>query len=186
MIKIKERSYIDNTGKKALEDLEKFYGNAKEIILMSSAQMKNHGEFKNVNFEMKTENREISNLHRFYRGAVLPYYIRQREENFDKEWKYTTEHAEKYTNELKEQIGFFIFDDRGKKVGLNSFAVFEETKKYVKTLELMENIAFDNQGFKFPSSEHYKELEKKHGRVNAPAVALSELEVWWNNQMKHE
>lgn len=184
MKKFKIRSYIDTSGEKAMQDLDKFYFEMKKQIEFEASSMPSDMEFKNINFTADTENKNISSLHRFFRGAVLPYYVRQNIENFDVNWKMPKEIHEEYVNRIKTEVGFFIYDSEGKQVDYNSFAVFNETKAFVEKLKEIEEVVFLDQGFIYPSSEHYEELEKQYGRSEAPKVALAELEQEYKNKFK--
>lgn len=180
MKKYKIRSYIDTSGQKALRDLEEFYQQVKKHIKMIASSMPDDTEWQNINFTMDNENRNISALHRFYRGAVLPYYIRQSrefwEENIPKEL------SDEAHEEIKQQVGFFRYDQDGRITGTNTFAVFEETKRFVEVLNDIQNVVFEDQGYIWPDPEHHKELEKEYGRIGASKVVVEELKTKLKNK----
>ena len=144
------------------------------------------GGFRTVTVTVKIENKELTRLHAFFRGAVVIYYIRQSREMFEREYKVSGEDMKTAVDEMKEETKFYIHDEIGKVVGLNSFAVFENTKKYTEKLNEIEKIMFDDNGYLFPDSEEYNADYKAYGRQRADMRALQRLIDWNEKQYKKD
>jgi len=137
-------------------------------------QEKGPGEYLTLEDIVKVKEGELENMQRFFRGAVVPYFIRQ---NYDMwEYKIPSDIIEEGTNEIKKSVGFMKYDHTGHiTTEVNSMATFERVKDLNQFLEMVEAVCFVDNGFIFPSSEHFKKLEKTKGRDAAQRQVFEEL-----------
>lgn len=147
----------------------------------SRLQEKEAGEYFTVEDILKLKDGELENMQRFFRGAVVPYYVRQKYN----EWDETIDHRKiiEGTEEIKKRVGFMKYDHTGhitKEV--NSMATFELVKDLNEFLKMVEVVCFDDEGLIFPDSKHFKELEKVKGREATQRQCIQELHEKVKNQ----
>lgn len=137
-------------------------------------QEKEAGEFYTLEDTLKVKEGELENMQRFFRGAVVPYYMRQSRDLWDDEIPAGL--AEECTIEIKKQVGFLRYDHTGHITDeVNSMTTFERVKDLVEFLNTIEAVVFNDQGYIFPDSKHFKELVKLKGREAASRQAIQEL-----------
>lgn len=137
-------------------------------------QEKDAGEYFTVEDMTKLKDGELEKMQRFFRGAVVPYYVRQK---YDV-WTETIDHEklEQGTNEIKRAIGFLKYDHTGHITEeVNSMATFERVKDLNEFLTMVEQVCFDDEALIFPDSEWFKNLEKEKGRDATSRQAFLEL-----------
>lgn len=137
-------------------------------------QEKEPGEYFTVEDVTKLKEGELERMQRFFRGAVVPYYARQSRDI----WTESIDHAVlvECTDELKRAVGFMRYDHTGHLTDeVNSMATFEKVKDLNEFLNNLQAVCFDDAGYHFPDSEHFKKLEKAKGRDAAQRQAFLEL-----------
>jgi len=148
---------------------------------------KGEGHMETLSDTLNSENKSLADLRAFFRGAVVPYYWRQSREVFNADM--TSVDMAECAGEMKRTIGYILYGQDGKpqidfdgKVKVNSTMLFKQTKEYTNFLKDIEENCFDDNGYKFPDSDHYKELMRATNRKSADARVLHELEVWTKNR----
>ena len=152
----------------------------------SRLQEKQAGEYFTVEDVTKLKEGELENMQRFFRGAVVPYYTRQKYDI----WSDTmaSDDLDKGTKEIKRAIGFLKYDSTGHITDeVNSMTTFERVKDLNEFLKMVEEVCFDDEAFIFPDSKHFKDLEKEKGRASAQRQVFLELyEKTKNRHYKRE
>ncbi len=137
-------------------------------------QEKEAGEYFTVEDTLKLKEGELEKMQRFFRGAVVPYYVRQKYDI----WTDGISHDDliKGTEEIKRAIGFMRYDSTGHITDdVNSMATFERVKDLNEFLKMVEEVCFDDEALIFPDSKHFRELEKSKGRFEAQRQVFMEL-----------
>lgn len=137
-------------------------------------QAKDAGEYFTVEDTTKLKEGELERMQRFFRGAVVPYYVRQKYNIWTEQ--IASKRLAQGTKEIKQAVGFFKYDHTGhitKEV--NSMATFERVKDLNVFLQSIEEVCFDDEGFIFPDSDHFKKLEREKGRDAARHQVFAEL-----------
>lgn len=129
----------------------------------------------------KLKDGELEKMMRFFRGAVVPYYIRQ-----SRDWwleGIPSEMVFEATNEMKRMVGFIKYDSTGHQTDeVNSLTTFERVKDFAEFLEHVKQVCFDDNAYIFPDSEHFRKLEKEKGRTAAQRQVFLELHEKVKNQ----
>ena len=141
------------------------------------------GAFETVKIKMQSDNEEIANMQAFYRGAVLPYYYYQ-----SRDWwgKIKSEHLMIADDELKREIGFILYDEKGnplKENGVtqtNSTLTLKNTKLFSEFLKNIQENCFGEQ-YIYPDPEHFKSIAKQKGRDVASRQTKAELIQQYKN-----
>lgn len=160
---------------------------AEEILRMKKAEIivflerqsnrlqeKEAGEYFTVEDVLKLKDGELEKMQRFFRGAVVPYYVRQK-------YNIWTEGIEpevmaKGTEEIKRAVGFVKYDSTGHITeNVNSMSSFERVKDLNEFLKMVEEVCFDDEAFIFPDSEYFRKLEKEKGRHASQRQVFLEL-----------
>lgn len=144
-------------------------------------QEKEAGEYFTIEDIAKLKEGELERMQRFFRGAVVPYYARQ-SRNI---WSPVVESSvlADCTDEIKKQVGFLKYDHTGHITDeVNSMANFERVKDLNEFLNNIQAICFDDNGYIFPDSEHFRDLEKRKGRHAAQRQVFIELYQQVKNQ----
>lgn len=184
--KVKNLTYIDRDSN-AEEVVDKLFKTARgEMILfvqshIDKLQSKDAGTFYTVIDEFKIVNKEMQNQIEFYKGAVTHYYARQLKDY----WGETipTSILKDCDQEIKKRVGFICYDWEGKSTNeTNSVLNFRDTKEFSLFLNDVENVCFEDEGYLFPDSEHFKSLVKEKGRGIAIRQAFNELKAWYKNK----
>lgn len=137
-------------------------------------QEKEAGEYFTVEDVTKLKDGELEKMMRFTRGAVIPYYARQSRDHWDEHMP--TSMLDEAIDEIKRQVGFMRYDHTGHLTDeVNSLATFERVKDFNEWLKTVEAVCFDDNGYIFPDSEHFKRLEKTKGRDAAARQVFREL-----------
>lgn len=137
-------------------------------------QEKDLGEYFTVEDVLKLKDGELEKMQRFFRGAVVPYFIRQKYNVWSED--ISQDLISSGTDEIKRAVGFMKYDHTGHITDtVNSMATFERVKDLNEFLKMVEVVCFDDEGFIFPDSKHFKDLEKQKGRYAAHRQATSEL-----------
>lgn len=160
---------------------------AEEILRMKRAEIlvflkrqherlqdKDAGEYYTVEDVLKLKEGELEKMQRFFRGAVAPYYIRQKYDLWST--RIESEIEEQGTKEIKEAVGFMKYDHTGhitKEV--NSMANFDRVKDLNEFLQMVKEVCFNDEGFIFPDSEYFRKLEKEKGRGATQRQVIEEL-----------
>lgn len=144
-------------------------------------QEKDIGEYYTVEDVLKLKDGELEKMQRFFRGAVVPYYVRQKYNIWSDEL--SQDYIDKGTDELKRSVGFMKYDHTGHITEeVNSMATFERVKDLNEFLKTIEVVCFDDNDFIFPDSKHFKDLEKDKGRYAAHRQLTSELHEKFKNK----
>lgn len=138
-------------------------------------QEKDATKYFTLEDSLKLKDGELENMMRFFRGAVVPYYIRQ------SRWIWrsplTTLLVKECTEEIKRSVGFLKYNSSGHITDeVNSLLTFEKVKDFNAFLTMIEEVCFEDHAYIFPDSEHFKKLEKAKGRDAAQRQVLQELE----------
>lgn len=144
-------------------------------------QGKDAGEYYTIEDVTRRKDGELEKMMRFFRGAVVPYYARQSRDI----WSEGIESDTLYecTNEIKRAVGFLKYDHTGHLTEeVNSLANFERVKDFNEFLTMVEAVVFQDQGYIFPDSEHFRQLEKDKGRHAAQRQVFIELYQKVKNQ----
>lgn len=137
-------------------------------------QEKEAGEYFTVEDTTKLKDGELEKMMRFFRGAVVPYYLRQTRNHWHE--KLPTDMIIECTDEIKRSVGFMRYDHTGHLTQeVNSLATFERVKDFNEFLNMVQAVCFDDDGHIFPDSEHFKRLEKEKGRDAAQRQVFLEL-----------
>ena len=137
-------------------------------------QGKEAGEYYTLEDVTKLKDGELENMNRFFRGAVVPYYVRQKYNAWDK--KLTSVQIIEGTKEIKESVGFMLYDHTGHITeDVNSLTTFNRVKDLRGFLTMIEEVCFDDNEFIFPNSKHFKGLVNQKGRDVAERQVISEL-----------
>lgn len=137
-------------------------------------QEKDAGEYFTVEDVLKLKDGELENMQRFFRGAVVPYYVRQKYN----EWDEIIDHRKiiEGTEEIKKRVGFMKYDHTGHITQeVNSMVTFELVKDLNEFLKMVEVVCFDDEGLIFPDSKYFKGLEKEKGREATQRQCIQEL-----------
>lgn len=137
-------------------------------------QEKEAGEYFTVEDSLKLKDGELEKMQRFFRGAVVPYYVRQKfniwTEGIESDVLYQG------TEEIKRRVGFLKYDSTGHLTDkVNSMSTFERVKDLNEFLNMVEAVCFDDEAFIFPDSDYFKKLEKDKGRHAAQRQTFLEL-----------
>lgn len=137
-------------------------------------QEKEAGEYFTVEDVLKLKDGELENMQRFFRGAVVPYYVRQRYDIWSEGIE--SEALAEGTKEIKRRVGFLKYDHTGHITeDVNSMATFERVKDLNEFLNMVQAVCFDDEAYIFPDSKHFKDLEKAKGRHAAQRQVFQEL-----------
>lgn len=144
-------------------------------------QEKELGEYYTVEDILKLKDGELEKMQRFFRGAVVPYYVRQKYNIWSDE--VSQEDINKGTDELKKSVGFMKYDHTGHLTEeVNSMATFERVKDLNEFLKMIEQVCFDDNDYVFPDSKRFKDLEKEKGRYATHRQMTSELHEKFKNK----
>lgn len=144
-------------------------------------QEKEAGEFFTVEDILQLKDGELENMQRFFRGAVIPYYVRQKYNIWSESIEEDFIH--KGTEEIKRAVGFLKYDHTGHITEtVNSMATFERVKDLNEFLHMVQVVCFDDEMFIFPDSKYFKDLLKKKGRSAAQRQIVQELHEKVKNQ----
>lgn len=182
--KLKTLEYIDRDSKPK-EVVESFISKVREqlemFVEMNIEQLQDKaGEFRTLQATFEVLNREMDRMMFFFRGAVVPYYVRQQNDLWDE--KIPTSLVEKGVEEIKMRTGFILYDHLGKPTDeTNSITTFRNTKQFSEWLTQVENVCFIDEGLFFPDSEHFNKLVEKKGRTEAQRQVLHELKVKYDS-----
>lgn len=137
-------------------------------------QEKEAGEYFTAEDTLKLKEGELENMNRFFRGAVVPYYVRQK---YDV-WTPTIPSSiiKQGTEEIKRAVGFLKYDSSGHLTDeVNSLSTFDRVKDLNLFLTSIEEVCFDDEALIFPDSAYFKELVARKGRVAAQRQVCLEL-----------
>lgn len=132
------------------------------------------GEYLTIDDTTKLKEGELERMQRFFRGAVIPYYARQKYNI----WSEAIEPDDlfKAANEIKRAVGFMKYDYTGHITDeVNSMANFDRAKDLNEFLNMVQVVCFDDDDFIFPDSEYFRKLEKQKGRHAAQRQVYLEL-----------
>lgn len=145
-------------------------------------QEKEAGEYFTLEDILRVKEGELENMNRFFRGAVVPYYTMQ-SRNIWGETPSSKLLAE-CTEEIKREVGFMKYDHTGHITDeVNSMTTFERVKDLNDFLHTIKEVCFNDQGYIFPDSKHFKELVKAKGREAAQRQVLQELYQEYKNRL---
>jgi len=135
---------------------------------------KDAGEYFTVEDTLKLKEGELERMNRFFRGAVVPYYIRQKYNIWAKTIPSKT--IIYGADEIKRLVGFMKYNHDGRITKeTNSLTTFLRVKDLNEFLKMVEAVCFDDNYFIFPDSKHFKDLEKNKGRGSAQRQVFKEL-----------
>lgn len=137
-------------------------------------QSKKAGEYYTIEDVVKAKDGELENMQRFFRGAVVPYYVRQEYDLWDE--KISAEYLKRGTKEIKKQVGFMRYDHTGHMTKeVNSMATFRRVKDLREFLDMIEDVCFNDRGYIYPDSDYFNTLETQKGRSAAKRQVFLEL-----------
>jgi hypothetical protein len=137
-------------------------------------QEKDAGTFFTLEDTLKLKDGELENMQRFFRGAVVPYYVRQKYNIWSP--AIDGEMLTQGTDEIKRAVGFMKYDHTGHITDdVNSMTTFERAKDLNEWLKAVEEVCFDDESFIFPDSKHFLQLVKDKGRHAAQRQVVQEL-----------
>ena len=137
-------------------------------------QEKDAGTYFTLEDTLKRKDGELENMMRFFRGAVVPYYVRQQMHVWDD--RIPSSLIAEATNEIKRRVGFLKYNHEGYVTDeVNSLLTFERVKDFVQFIEMVMEVCFEDEGHIFPDSDYFKKLEKSKGREAAQRQVLAEL-----------
>lgn len=132
-------------------------------LQINRLQAKEAGEYFTVEDVLKLKDGELENMQRFFRGAVVEYYARQKYNVWTPD--IGTDLIKKATDEIKRAVGFIRYDHTGHATEkLNSMSSFDRVKDLNEFLNMIELVCFEDEGFIFPDSEAFKKMERGKGR----------------------
>lgn len=135
---------------------------------------KDAGTFFTFEDTLKLKEGELENMQRFFRGAVAPYYVRQKYNIWSP--SIDGDMLKQGTDEIKRAVGFMKYDHTGHITkDVNSMTTFERAKDINEWLKAVEEVCFDDEGFIFPDSKHFLNLVKLKGRHSAHRQVIQEL-----------
>lgn len=140
----------------------------------TNLQEKDAGTYYTIEDVAKLKDGELENMQRFFRGAVVPYYARQSRDI----WTPVISQKDiiDATDEIKTRVGFLKYDHTGHLTDeVNSMSTFQRVKDLNEFLKAVEEVCFDDEGYIFPDSKHFKDLEKEKGRHVAQRQVFNEL-----------
>jgi len=137
-------------------------------------QEKKPGEYFTVEDVLKLKDGELEKMNRFFRGAVIPYFARQKYDIWTDD--ISSDDIHKATEEVKRAVGFLKYDHTGHLTEeVNSMASFERCKDLNEFLNMVQVVCFDDEGFIFPDSEHFHKVVQAKGRDEANRQMFHEL-----------
>lgn len=144
-------------------------------------QSKEVGEYYTLEDTVKIKDGELENMQRFFRGAVVPYYVRQEYDLWDE--TIPADYLQKGTKEIKKQVGFMRYDHTGHMTDeVNSMLTFRKVEEMNEFLAMVESVCFEDRSNIFPNSDYFKELEDKKGRTAAKRQVFLELKEKTKNK----
>lgn len=142
--------------------------------MQGNLQEKDAGEYYTIEDVLKVKDGELEKMMRFFRGAVVPYYARQSRNVWRRAIE--SEVIHEATIEIKKAVGFLKYDYTGHITDeVNSLATFERIKEFSEFLKNVEAVCFEDQGYIFPDSKRFRDLEKEKGRTAAQRQVDEEL-----------
>ena len=143
--------------------------------MVDRLQAKDAGEYYTVEDVTKLKDGELEKMMRFYRGAVVPYFARQSLDHWD-DGELDAGTIEAHHQIIKQSVGFMLYDHTGHITEeTNSLATFARVKDFNEFLASVQAVCFDDNGYLFPDSEHFRKLEKTKGRTAAQLQVFEEL-----------
>ena len=144
-------------------------------------QEKEAGSYFTLEDILKVKEGELENMQRFFRGAVVPYYAMQSRDVWESTLK--SKLLSECTKEIKLAVGFVKYDHTGHITDeVNSMTTFERVKDLNEFLHTIEEVCFNDQGYIYPDSKHFKELENQKGRIPAQLQVRQELYQKYKNR----
>lgn len=155
-----------------------------EIFLnrqLDRLQEKDAGEYYTIEDISKLKEGELEKMNRFFRGAVIPYYLRQNLNFWEKD--IPTSLIIDTTDEIKKMVGFMKYGHDGHITNeVNSLTTFERVKDLNEFINTVKNVCFDDNDYIFPDSEYFEKLEKEKGREAAQRQVTRELYEKFKNK----
>lgn len=147
-------------------------------------QEKDAGTYFTLEDILKTKEGELENMQRFFRGAVVPYYARQKHNIWTE--KIDSSYLDDATNDIKRSVGFMKYDHTGHQTDeVNSMSTFEKVKDLNEWLKAVEEVCFDDNVYIFPNSKHFKALCHQKGKDIAQRQIIKELHEKIKNKFKN-
>lgn len=161
--------FVDRMLKIKKEEALIFLQNQKDRL-----QEKDAGTYFTMEDTLKVKEGELENMQRFFRGAVVPYFVRQKYNLWDE--KIEAKYLRAGTDEIKRSVGFMRYDHTGHMTDeVNSMQSFERAKDLNLWLKEVEEVCFNDNVFIFPDAERFKALEKSKGREATQRQVIQEL-----------
>jgi hypothetical protein len=146
-------------------------------------QDKDAGAFVTLEHIVKAKEGELDKMLLFFRGPVVEYYFRQKNDHWNLNDHIPAIYLNEATDEIKRMVGFTLFDHTGLKTDeVNSMVTFTTIKALNEFLHDIEGVCFDDMGYIFPDSAHFKALLKEKGRDGAKRQVLEELKTKVKNK----
>lgn len=179
--------HADNLIKQIIRWVQRLY---KFIELHIQALQTDPTGFRTVIVSVEIVNKELAHLHAFFRGAVVKLYWMQSREIFDPAYTLDKDAMRQAVKEIKEGARFFLYDANGNiekaengEPLLNTFAVFTETKAFSDRLKVIEQAVFEDNGYYFPNTEHWKANLKKHGESIANEYEVNMMLEYYRDRL---
>lgn len=143
-------------------------------IRKNRLQEKEAGNFDTIEDTTKAKDGELEKMMWFFRGAVIPYYIRQRYDFWEE--SIPSSLKARGTDEVKTRVGFLKYDHTGHiTTEVNSMLAFDKVKDLNLFLTQIEEVCFNDDGYEFPDSENFNRLRESKGYDAAKRQAFQEL-----------
>lgn len=133
------------------------------------------GDFKVIRQTNELFNPEIKQQLKFFNGAVVEYYAIQSGEILEGEVPNDLKKRYRETL-LSEALGYEVqLIDRTER-RRKSTADFVKTQEWHDFLETLRETEFEPNGYEFPNSEEFAELEGKYGYEEAKRISREQLQ----------
>lgn len=144
-------------------------------------QSKEAGAYHTLEDVLKVKDGGLEDMQRFFRGAVVPYFIRQEFDFWEEKIPFDIQ--QRGTDHIKEMVGFMKYDHTGHMTDeVNSMSTFEKVKDLQEFLTNVEEVCFKDSGYIFPDSKHFKKLINQKGRDSAERQVFFELKEKYKNR----
>lgn len=139
------------------------------------------GSFKLIKVEYSLYDPEIENMHKFFEGAIIPYYAIQTREILSGN---PDSHILKECREelLEGILGYDVRMANIMKRERGSITDFKEVQQWLTFVNVIKEEFFDPNGYEFPDSDKFHEMAIQYGRDEARAISIRQLQVSLNRK----
>jgi uncharacterized protein (UPF0335 family) len=148
-----------------------------EWIKQSQATVESEWQPKMIKVTYKLFDPAIEDQRRFFEGACVKFYAIQ---NMDlKEGEPSSGMLKEYREYILDEMLGYDHKAVTKIIRMRkSTSDFKDVQTWNNFLKTLEETLFESAGYRFPDSEHFWELVKKHGYYEADRIVLNELQTW--------